>query len=189
MGNCPAVAWAAALLTVCWLVLGPFGFGGLVCAAARAAPSSSQEEDAASLRRLALVGESPAAKGCKPTRPDALGPFYKPDAPVRAKVGEGYVLSGVVRSARDCSPLAGARIEFWLAGPDGNYDDAHRANVLAEQSGVYRFESNFPPQYSFRPPHIHIRVAAAGFKTLVTQHYPVKGQVQGTMDLVLVPAS
>jgi hypothetical protein len=25
-------------------------------------------------------------------------------------------------SAKDCSAVAGAKIEFWLAGPDGRYD-------------------------------------------------------------------
>ncbi|RJR42634.1 MAG: intradiol ring-cleavage dioxygenase [Deltaproteobacteria bacterium] len=125
---------------------------------------------------------------CPPTKEDALGPFYKPNAPVRSSVDKGYVLEGVVKSARDCAAIPGAKIEFWLAGPDGNYDDAHRAAVLADKSGAYRFESNFPPKYTFRPPHIHVKVTAPGFRDLVTQHYPRKGEKQGTFDLVLVPA-
>ncbi len=123
-----------------------------------------------------------------PTPADALGPFYQPNAPLRASVGKGYVLSGVVKSSKDCAPIAGARIEFWLAGPSGDYDDDHRAMVVADQAGAYRFESNYPPKYSFRPPHIHLMVTAPGFKTLVTQHYPQKGQSQATFDLVLIPA-
>lgn len=125
---------------------------------------------------------------CRPTEPDALGPFYKPGAPTRASVGQGYVLSGVVQSAPTCRPLAGAQLEFWLAGPDGNYDDAHRATVFSDDGGAYRFESNFPPRYTFRPPHIHMRVSAPGYQTLVTQHYPQEGRSQGTFDLVLAPA-
>jgi protocatechuate 3,4-dioxygenase beta subunit len=124
---------------------------------------------------------------CRPTSPDMLGPFYKPGAAVRSKVGEGYLLRGVVRSARDCSPIKGARVEFWLAGPDGRYDDEHRATVLPEESGSYRFESNFPPAYYSRPPHIHIRVSAEGYRRLVTQHYPEKGAKEGALDLVLTP--
>jgi hypothetical protein len=123
---------------------------------------------------------------CEPTEPDALGPFYQPGAPERASVGKGYVLSGVVKSTT-CRPIAGAHLEFWLAGPDGNYDDDHRATVISADSGRYRFESNFPPQYSFRPPHIHMRISAPGYKTLVAQHYPREGQSQGTFDLVLEP--
>jgi hypothetical protein len=38
---------------------------------------------------------------------------------VRTAVGRGHVLWGVVRSARGCLPLGGARIEIWLAGPAG----------------------------------------------------------------------
>ena len=127
------------------------------------------------------------AATCEPTRPDALGPLYKPNAPERPKVGEGYVLSGAVRSS-DCSPIAGARIEFWLAGPDGQYDDEHRATLISDSSGAWTFQSNFPPAYSNRPPHIHVRVSAPGYNVLVTQHYPAKGSTQGTMDLVLLPA-
>lgn len=135
-----------------------------------------------------LLAQDSGGRPCQPTPPDALGPFYKPGAPVRNRVGEGYVLSGVVRSAGTCAPIPGARLEFWLGGPDGNYDDAHRATLFADGQGAFRFESNFPPRYSFRPPHIHIRATAEGFKTLVTQHYPAAGKTAGTMDLVLVPA-
>jgi protocatechuate 3,4-dioxygenase beta subunit len=41
--------------------------------------------------------------------------------------------------------------------------------------------------YAGRPPHIHIRVTAAGHRTLVTQHYPAAGQATATFDLVLRP--
>ncbi len=142
----------------------------------------------AALAVLALAAAAAAAEWrCRPTPADALGPFYQPNAPVRASVGKGYMLSGVVKSARDCAAIPGARIEFWLAGPSGDYDDDHRATVVAAGNGAYRFESNHPPKYSFRPPHIHVRVSAAGFKTLVTQHYPKEGQTQASFDLVLVP--
>jgi protocatechuate 3,4-dioxygenase beta subunit len=137
---------------------------------------------------LAAAEQPKTGEGCPPTESDALGPFYKPGAPERASVGRGYVLSGVVKSAGSCTPIAGAQVEFWLAGPDGNYDDDHRATLFVDDTGSYRFESNFPPKYAFRPPHIHLRVTAKGYQTLVTQHYPVAGQTQGTFDLVLAPA-
>jgi protocatechuate 3,4-dioxygenase beta subunit len=135
----------------------------------------------------AAAGAAPEWQ-CRPTPADALGPFYQADAPQRTRVGQGYLLTGVVKSARDCAPIPGARIEFWLAGPSGEYDDDHRATVLADQAGAYRFESNYPPPYSSRPSHIHLRISAPGFKTLVTQHYPKQGQSQATFDLVLRPA-
>jgi protocatechuate 3,4-dioxygenase beta subunit len=56
---------------------------------------------------------------CKPTQPDMLGPFYEPGAPVRTRVGRGYVLSGTVLDAAECKPIPNARIEFWLANPRG----------------------------------------------------------------------
>jgi len=134
------------------------------------------------------VLSSAGAENCKATEPDMLGPFYKADAPVRSSVGKGYILNGVVRSSKDCSPISGAQIEFWLAGSDGGYDNSHRATVYADKKGAFRFESNYPPSYYGRPPHIHVRVSANGFTTLVTQHYPEKGKTSATFDLVLLPS-
>src|SRR5215204_7809403 len=82
-----------------------------------------------------------AASACRPTPPDALGPFYEPGAPVRSKVGSGYVLSGGVLAARTCRAIPRARIELWLVNPQGEYDDAHRATVIAGRRGAYRFQS------------------------------------------------
>ena len=135
-----------------------------------------------------VTPSSGAAAGCEPTKPDALGPFYEANAPERSSVGQGYVLGGQVKSSRDCSAIKGARIEFWLAGPNGQYDGEHRATVFSGNAGSYQFESNFPPSYSGRPPHIHIRVSVEGYRTLVTQHYPVPGQTKAAFDLVLISA-
>lgn len=139
----------------------------------------------------ALVALTPAAalaapSTCTPTAGDALGPFYEPDAPVRSRVGVGYVLQGTVRSSADCREIPGARVELWLAGPKG-YDDDHRATVIADAAGRYRFESGPPGRYERRPPHIHVRVEHPGYQTLVTQHYPARGRAEGTFDLVLIP--
>ncbi len=126
---------------------------------------------------------------CQPTPPDSLGPFYVPAAPERSSVGQGHTLRGVVRSSADCSPIPNAQIEFWLAGPNGEYDDDHRATMYANSAGAYQFESNPPPPYSGRPPHIHIRVSAPGHEPLVTQYYPADGQTEGEFDLVLIGQS
>jgi catechol 1,2-dioxygenase len=115
-----------------------------------------------------------------------LGPFYEPDAPVRTSVGRGYLLSGTVLGAAECKPIPNARIEFWLANSRGDYDDAHRATVFAEERGRYRLESNVPVSYGGRPPHIHVRVTAPGYEELVTQHYPERGLRKANFDLVLV---
>ena len=140
-------------------------------------PSTETAETRAAAERSA---------NCKPTQPDMLGPFYEPDAPVRTSVGSGYVLSGAVLSAEECKPIPNARLEFWLANPRGNYDDAHRATVFSSKGGTFRLESNVPVSYGGRPPHIHVRVRAPGYEELVTQHYPERGQRKANFDLVLI---
>ena len=161
----------------------------LVLAGCGGAESSSPQTEKPFKSTPTQTAESQAAGGpanCKPTQPDMLGPFYEPGAPVRTSVGSGYVLSGAVLAADDCKPIRNARIEFWLANPRGEYDNAHRATVFAGERGGYRFESNVPVSYGGRPPHIHVRVTAPGFEELVTQHYPEPGQRKATFELVLV---
>jgi catechol 1,2-dioxygenase len=105
---------------------------------------------------------------------------------VRSKVGTGgYVLTGRVLATRTCRPLARARIEFWLVNDQGEYDDAHRATVFSGGNGRYRFESNRPVGYGGRRPHIHVRVSARDFRSLVTQHYPRTKRQGATFNLVL----
>jgi protocatechuate 3,4-dioxygenase beta subunit len=135
---------------------------------------------------LATSSGPQAASSCRPTPPDSLGPFYEPGAPVRSKVGSGYVLAGRVLAARTCRAIPKARIELWVANADGEYDDAHRATVFAGRRGGYRFESNRPPAYGTRPPHIHLRVSARGYRPLVTQHYPKRARTSADFNLVLV---
>ena len=141
-----------------------------------------------SVLMASVVFSLAGAETCKPTDPDMLGPFYKPGTPVRSSVGTGYILRGVVLSSRDCTAVQGAQVEFWLTGPEGQYDDRYRATVYGDNNGAYQFKSNAPKPYAGRPPHIHIRVTAAGFKTLITQHYPEKGSTGSNLDIVLIPS-
>jgi hypothetical protein len=59
------------------------------------------------------------AAQCKPTPGAPLDPNYTPTAPKRASVGSGLVVTGTKRGSDDCSPVPGATVEFWLAGPKG----------------------------------------------------------------------
>ena len=136
---------------------------------------------------LLATSENSHAVTCSPTPWDEIGPFYRPNAPERTSIGTGYLLSGTVRSADDCRPLHNVRIEIWQAGPDGTYDDEHRATLFSDHAGRYRLQTSAPPPYGRRPSHIHILVDAKGFEGLITQHYPKKGKKRATFDLVLEP--
>ena len=125
------------------------------------------------------------ARRCVPTPQDEIGPFYRPNAPLRSRIGSGYLLSGVVRDATTCQPIAGARIELWQAGPAGSYGDAWRATRISDSRGRYRIETSFPPPYARRPPHIHILVDIKGYAGLITQHYPKAGKKKARFDLVI----
>jgi hypothetical protein len=138
---------------------------------------------------LLAASGSLADPQCPPTDWAEIGPFYRPNAPVRSIIGNGYLLSGTVRSSKDCSPIVNARLEVWQVGPNGEYDDAHRATLYSDRKGRYRLQTSFPPPYGGGRSHIHILVDAKGFDGVITQHYPVKGTRSATMDLVLVPES
>ncbi|HEX3213370.1 MAG TPA: carboxypeptidase regulatory-like domain-containing protein [Actinomycetota bacterium] len=113
--------------------------------------------------------------------PDDLSESYRPGAPVREVVGQGHVLTGTVRSIRDCAPVAGARVELWPdIEPHGHPED-QRAAVITGPDGGYRFQSD-PPD------HIHILVSAEGFETLSTNRYHPEGRTTGRMDILLVPS-
>jgi catechol 1,2-dioxygenase len=144
---------------------------------------------AAARLRAHLATVSAHAAGCLPTPWDEIGPFYRPNAPLRGSIGKGYLISGTVRSSLDCSAIPNARIEVWQTGPNGQYDDAHRATLIADREGNYRLETSFPKGYGARPPHIHILVDAKGFEGLITQHYPKQGENKAVLDLVLAPES
>jgi protocatechuate 3,4-dioxygenase beta subunit len=121
-----------------------------------------------------------AAVTCTPTIDDGLSPTYKPNTPIRSIVGHGYVLTGVVRSSRDCASIANAQLELWPEYLDQGHPDEARATILTDSAGRYRFECD-PPE------HIHMRISAAGYRTLAQNSYHPNGKAEGTFDIVLVP--
>ena len=86
--------------------------------------------------QLLMTGQTVPAATCTPTPWDEIGPFYRPNPPVRTSIGKGYLLRGTVRSAGDCWPLSNVRIEIWQAGPDGSYGDAYRATLFPTGPGA-----------------------------------------------------
>jgi protocatechuate 3,4-dioxygenase beta subunit len=133
---------------------------------------------------LVVLAAGSAVAQCKPTPGSPLDPEYAPSAPKRANVGSGFVLTGTVRGADDCSPIAGATVEFWLAGPNG-YSDKLRGTVVADKNGRYRFQSPFPASSGGPPPHIHIAFAADGFMPILTEIFPSRGSASNVFDVVL----
>jgi protocatechuate 3,4-dioxygenase beta subunit len=123
---------------------------------------------------------------CAPTAPDMLGPFYKPNAPERARTGAGLVVTGAVRSAKGCAALPGARVEWWSADERGEYRDELRATQHTDAQGRFTYETVPPGRYPGRPPHLHVRVTAPNHKPLVTQLYPQPNQRSITTDFVLI---
>jgi len=128
------------------------------------------------------------AQACRPTPRDALGPFYKPNAPAQAELCKSasdgthkLIVSGRVLGMPQCTPLAGAFVEVWQADERGDYSQVGarpdnpgcllRASLRTDGEGRYRYSTILPGEYPGRPRHIHYRVSHAGYATLVTQLY------------------
>jgi protocatechuate 3,4-dioxygenase beta subunit len=143
------------------------------------------------------------AQQCRVTPRDALGPFYVKGAPSQAELcasGAGgsqkLAVSGRVLGMPDCAPLAGAVVEVWQADARGDYtqvgakqDDPGcllRASLRCDPEGRYTYRTVHPGEYPGRPRHIHYRVSAAGYATLVTQLYFARER--GVPDALVVKA-
>ena len=120
------------------------------------------------------------------TTSDILGPFYRPNSPVRTNLvtkdisGVKIELSGTVRQADCKTPFKKAKVELWHCSKDGVYDNSsdeyhHRGTTYTDDQGKYYFNTILPPPYdvggSFRPAHFHMMITAEGFQSLVTQLY------------------
>jgi protocatechuate 3,4-dioxygenase beta subunit len=138
------------------------------------------------LALLAGAASSAPVASCKPTPEDAFGPFGRVTPPLRAKIGAGHVLTGVVLSALDCKPIRGARVEFWQSNKQGLYTRSTSGSVRTNSLGRFRFEGPYPASYEGRPAHIHIRVVAKFHEVLLTRYEP-HGARRGAVRLVLRP--
>lgn len=103
----------------------------------------------------------------------------------------------------DCQPVPGAIVDVWQASAAGRYhhpSDAGPDNVI-DPGFQYRGRTQTPSSGSFdlftvkpgaypaaegwmRPPHIHFRVQAPGFRELTTQMY-FEGEELNAPDLIL----
>ena len=121
------------------------------------------------------------------TTSDILGPFYRPDSPVRDNLvikgqpGEIVELSGTVRH-KDCSTgYKNAKVELWHCSNDEVYDNdsdefRYRGTTYCDENGHYKFLTQMPVPYDagggeIRPAHFHMMISAPGYQSLITQIY------------------
>ena len=122
---------------------------------------------------------------------DGFGPFGRGSPPVRASIGNGHVVTGVVLSSLDCGPIRGARVELWQSDAKGSRMQKGATRGLSATSahrpnGRSRFEGPYPSSYEGRLPHIRLRVVASGHQIL-SRYEPARGARRGSIRLVLVP--
>src|SRR4030095_9538075 len=86
------------------------------------------------------------------TTSDILGPFYRPDSPVRTNLvtkditGEKIELNGIIRHADCNTPYKKAKVELWHCSKDGIYDNSskeyrHRGTTYTDENGKYYFNT------------------------------------------------
>jgi protocatechuate 3,4-dioxygenase beta subunit len=97
----------------------------------------------------------------------AEGPFYKSGSPQRTELvetgvaGIPFTLTGYVFD-KNCTPIAGAWIDFWQADGNGSYDNADyklRGYQLTDEQGKYTLHTVFPGLYPGRTNHIHVKLS------------------------------
>ncbi|MBK0402528.1 hypothetical protein I5M27_05995 [Adhaeribacter sp. BT258] len=122
---------------------------------------------------------------CETTN-DILGPFYRPNAPLRTDLtfegltGNQLMIKGKVLGADCRTPLQGALVEIWHCDTQGEYDNdskafRHRAGWKTNNQGEYAFKTIIPGKYLngdlYRPSHIHFRVTHKSGRELISQIY------------------
>lgn len=111
-----------------------------------------------------------AAKKCKLTQPDILGPMYNFGAPFQAKLigadepGDRLMLTGTVLGSDCRTPLPHTIIEVWQADHSGQYDKTEPGNffeasppfhlrgiLMSDAKGRYEIETIVPGAYPIPP--------------------------------------
>jgi catechol 1,2-dioxygenase len=111
-----------------------------------------------------------AAKDCKPTEQEILGPMYNYGAPVfqvklapDGEPGQRLMLRGAVLSADCRTPLANTLVEIWHADDKGLYDKKQPGNfmesmkphlrgiLVTDANGRYEIDTVVPGAYPIPP--------------------------------------
>src|SRR6266702_859875 len=88
----------------------------------------------------------------------------------------GYVLS------KSCQPIANAKLDFWQADGNGNYDNSGytlRGWQLTDANAAYRLETVIPGLYPGRTEHIHFKVTVNGQTYTSQLFFPGVAQNEG----------
>jgi len=125
------------------------------------------------------------ARPCVPTKSMSPGTHYQVVTQQQVNVGKGLKISGVVRAAKDCSPIVGARVAHWQANSKGEYTEEMRAYMLSDRKGQYSFSTEWPGGEN---PRIHFMVVAPGYKTLFTQWIGGEKTSSSVLNLILETA-
>ncbi len=121
------------------------------------------------------------------TTTDIIGPFYRPDAPLKTNFiipgdpGIPVELSGVVRHPDCATPYKKAKVELWHCANNGLYDNdsneyRYRGTTFTDNEGRYFFSTILPVPYNaaggpMRPAHFHLMITGGGYQPLITQLY------------------
>jgi protocatechuate 3,4-dioxygenase beta subunit len=121
--------------------------------------------------------------------PEGMGPFFRENAPYRAKISPPYengttvIIKGTVYS-HEYKTAVPATMDVWQADYRGNYDNEegyasaqypfkNRARVRCDEHGYYEIETIQPGPYTrgttVHAAHIHFRVSFTGHVPCVTQ--------------------
>lgn len=91
---------------------------------------------------------------------------------------------------RQCQPVAGAKVDFWQADDQGQYDNSGyrlRGHQFSDENGNYTLETILPGEYPGRTSHIHVKVFAPDGSELLTTQIYIPGLSDQTPDRIYDP--
>ena len=143
------------------------------------------------------AGQTETARRCsgRPTIAETEGPYFKAGSLARTSLvqagtgGTRLVLTGRVLTT-SCTPVAGARLDFWQADASGSYDNSGyrlRGHQLTDAAGRFTLTTIVPGEYPGRTQHIHVKVKAPGKPELTTQLF-LPGEPGNQRDAIFDPS-
>lgn len=132
----------------------------------------------------ATAEATPAPRSCEATQSNPGGTNnYVQDAAERESLGQGFEITGTVRSAAGCRPLEGRRVQVWLATETGGEQD-NRATVRTDAAGRYRIGTD-PTVPQFGEPNIHVGHAGQGYRDVFIRRVVDLDDRRATVNLTL----